>query len=226
MEIEGEELIHVSTGNRSIQTLREKAEVYDKAKSYFIGDLKKNIPIGIEVELLEGIGEDELKAFIERRQKDIALIGEEKKVARILALFPEHQEILKQNRSIYNRLEEDHKMLVLRDDSKLKDEEAGLLRVKKDSLGLQTEHVIDLASFIASVGKQQAKTDPKANELLRQVLRTLYESGEIPQELLEEMPLAKILDNPEGFLFPPIKTQDAMDIDSYLRAKKAIEIMA
>ena len=147
-------------------------------------------------------------------------------MADLLALFPDYKERLRQNRSIYDKLEEDHKVLIAGEGSNLRVDGAGLLRVREKSLGLQTQHVVDLARFIASVGKKQAKMDPKANELLRDLLKTMYEAGEIPQELLGEMPIAKILDNPEGFLFPPIKTQDAVDIDSYLRAKKAIESMA
>jgi hypothetical protein len=87
-------------------------------------------------------------------------------------------------------------------------------------------YVAKLAGYIADVGKEKAKRDPQANEMLREILKVLYEEGQIPQEILNEMPLQKILENPEGFLFPPIKTVDVMDIESYIRAKRAVATMA
>jgi hypothetical protein len=54
----------------------------------------------------------------------------------------------------------------------------------------------------------------------------MYEAGEIPEELLEGMPISIILDNPKGFLIPPIKTEDLEGVESYMRAQKYVETMA
>jgi hypothetical protein len=226
LKMDGEDLIHVSKANRSLYQINQKAEIYSQAIGYFTRDIRKHIPVGIEVGLFEGMDQKDLEDFLRKYQSDLAIIGEERKVSNFLRQFVQYQEKLQTNRVRYDQLEEDHKMLVVKEGSELQVPGSSVLKIKEKSLGVQTYHVVDLARFVANIGKSQAKSDPKANQLLKELLRTMYEAGEIPQELLEEMPLAKILENPEGFLLPPIKSNIVNDIDSYLRAKNAVASMA
>ena len=104
-------------------------------------------------------------------------------------------------------------------------QQAGVLPLTESQLGY-IDHSAVIAAYVADVGKESAKQDETANQMLRQLLSELYNEGEIPEEALDGVSFEAVLEDPSSFLLPPIYTQKAEDIESYFRTMKAIETMA
>jgi hypothetical protein len=223
LKIDGSDLIHVSRGTSAIARFERSPGTIRGFEFFEEALIKGTTPIAIDTELLTSLGESERAQLIWLYKNRLAISREEK----VQGISGEDQERLWRNWDKYIRIQDDHKVVILSKDGMLTRgmEGSSVLRLEKTQIeGLR--QVTKLASYIADVGKEKAKGDPLANEMLREVLKVLYEEGQIPQEIIEEMPLEKILADPEGFLFPPIKIVDVMDIESYLRAKKAVATMA
>lgn len=102
---------------------------------------------------------------------------------------------------------------------------AGILPVERQHHE-NIAYVAKLAAFIADVGKERAGQDTQATKMLRQMIRILYEGGGLPADALEEISIQQILDDPEKFIFPPVKTLEVISIESCLRASRTFEAMA
>ncbi|MDP8217507.1 MAG: hypothetical protein P9M03_02150 [Candidatus Theseobacter exili] len=225
--IKGEnEVLHISAGKEGIRKAHSRAESYVKYQNHFANKRENMIPVGIDVSLLVNMTPDELEMFVNKYSKVLALTGDESLIKSIEIMFGEKSQELARNRQVFLELDSDNKVVVLGEDAHMEEPGASAIRIKDNHFGPEQEIVMDLAQYVASVGKSSAYESEQANMLLKQLLQAMYDEGEIPQELLTGMPLQIILDDPQGFLFPPIDKNYMNDVESYLRAKKYIEMMA
>ncbi|MDP8217140.1 MAG: hypothetical protein P9M03_00230 [Candidatus Theseobacter exili] len=224
--IDNVEIIHISSGSSNIRSVRYKAEALSAFDS-FVEEESGLVPVGIDVSILENMTDQDRDVFVAKNWKIMALIGDSEKISSIEKLYKDYQERFKDNRFRYeNEVGPESKMLVAGDGMKQLVAGADILRINSKEPDSELTLVMDLARFIASIGKEEAIKSKEANRLLTEVLKSIYEEGQIPVEFLTEHSLEEILGDPDGFLFPPIAKTEMKSIESYLRAKRYVETMA
>jgi len=185
-------------------------------------DEKEN-PFGMDVTLLERMGPEEAKAFVERYHASLAVIGDMAGVGKFLERFAKRSAELIANQERYDRLGKDFKVLIGAEDTERGVKDATLFKVKEGSV----IPVSDLARYIANVGKEAAKRDPEANRLLKEILEILFQDPAIREMLSQEgLPLQKILDDPGGVLFQPVGHREMNEIENLIRTQGYVETMA
>ncbi|MDP8218388.1 MAG: hypothetical protein P9M03_06660, partial [Candidatus Theseobacter exili] len=246
MSLHGVETLHVSRGHATVGSVRDRADKINESQAYFSNQSEKKVPVLVDRVMLQQMGLEQRKAFIEKHGQWIALgyvvDGEVEPVPEedldtlldILDVSFDKQTILR-NIQLYLSTPEDNRVVVLSAESSadlpdILDASILPVRVSLKESDLQIDHVMDVAAYIAQVGRRALIEggDSMANEMLRQLLRELYSQGELPEDLmdLDNVTFADLLEHPEKLMFPPISTQEVADIESYLRASKAIETMA
>lgn len=224
LNLGGDPVIHISRGTPGISELNEEAIVaFEFFEQAFV---KGNNPVVLETGILRSMlktkGEEELRRFVRKYGKRIAVKRDDK----IEGLTSEEHNPLWANWDRFQNMKNNNKVAVVSEDREISDEMKGasILRISKKQIeGLP--YVTRLAAYIADLGKKEARTSTIANNMFRELLIALYEK-EIPPEYRNKFPLQQILDNPEGFLFPPVDIKKVTDIESYFRARRVLEVMA
>ena len=226
MQINGRDFIHVSSGEEGISDSSVKALKYENALSYFSSRKDGNVPVGLDAALLMDVPLEQRKEFLYRYQHVVALAGDPHAVRAIESELGAVSEKLSRNRERFALLDGDKRVFISGEETEISDSNASVIRINNSQFGSEEELVMELAQFVASVGRSSASVSADANTLLKELISALYAQGEIPAELLGEKPLEALLKDPHGIVFPPIKQTEIQSIESYLRAQKYVESMA
>ncbi|MFC1668666.1 hypothetical protein ACFL1T_04730 [Chlamydiota bacterium] len=225
IEIGGIGVIRITDGVR-IGGGKIKERLVESVEYFRSGIEKSTYPVLISGELLGGMSEGELREWIEKYGKYIAMPEDE--VGKLGGLEEDERNMLKDNWERFKNRNKDHRMAILGRGEELPEGiTAGKIKMEKASIeGLG--QLLGIAIQIAAIGVSTAKKDEELNRHLREILRELFDGNEAFKELLadEGMVLEKILDNPEKYIFPPIRIDKVKEIESYIRAKRLVEIMA
>ena len=226
MQVGEKEFMHVSTGETAVSQSAEKARAIREFAEY-VDIESKQVPVGVDVAVLEMMEPEYRKEFINRYHKVLAIVGEQARVDNIEELYGRHAKHLERNRMDYELdIEENRKMLITGREQSVKVDGATVLRVDSSVPATETSMIMDLACYIADVGKEEARKSSEISRLVRAILKKMYEEGEVPEEFLQENALEALLDNDDNFAFPPIKQDSLQDMESYLRAQRFVETMA
>ncbi|MFC1667908.1 LOG family protein [Chlamydiota bacterium] len=220
---------HYTIEDKTVFTLRANRSIKDalcKAVEYFMIDIDDfTYPVLLDIEILQNMGTVTLKEFVKKNKGKIAV--KMRKTDKIEGLSDEDKDQLIQKWNEYTGLDPNNQMAILSEKGRLPGgSTAGVFRVKdpRDSQGVT--QLVFLAQKIANMGISQAKNDREVNQHLIEILKGLYADGAIANELLDGLPLEKILADPEKYIFPEIKTDQLEEIERYFRIKEVVEVMA
>ncbi|MDP8217775.1 MAG: hypothetical protein P9M03_03505 [Candidatus Theseobacter exili] len=215
---------HLSHGKTTVSSSKEAASRVLEGIDYFRDSTDKEMPVVVDGRLLEWMDEMKRTQFIMKNISRLAILDGKK----IHGLSSTAQEQLNNNWKRFKMLPENNQIaIVLSEEGKSPSsvQKASILPLSASQVGY-IDISMDLAGYIASVGKDDAVLDDRASKLLRQILREFYETDQISEEALAGLSIEEILNDPEKFLLPPVYNKKVEDIDSYIRAQKAIDAMA
>ena len=245
ININSEQVIHVSLGGNALSEIQSRAGIFRQAEDFFNDAVEGDIPVLVDVEIIHQMGPVQRMKYF-RKFCDEIVLGHVKQAGVELLSRDELMQFFKDsdlevnvskisgNADKYNQLDADNRVVIIAADMP-----SDIPNIKGVSIlpvlsgldeDIHVDHIMDIAAYIAQTGRRflLEGADSKANRMLRELLIELYKNGDIPEGLAtpENATFADLLENPETLLIPPVSTADMTDIESYIRAVKAVEAMA